>query len=33
MKTALSLALPAGHFASALETLTRIFADYAAFNG
>ena len=33
MKTALSLALPAGFFASGLETLTRIFADYAAFNG
>ena len=33
MKTALSLALPAGCFASGLETLTSIFAGYAAFNG
>ena len=33
MKTALSLTLPAGYFASGLETLARIFADYAAFNG
>jgi hypothetical protein len=33
MKTALTLALPAGDFAAGLETLTTIFADYAAFNG
>jgi hypothetical protein len=33
MKTALTLALPADHFASGLETLARILADYAAFNG
>ena len=33
MTTALSLAFPAGKIASGLETLARIFADYAAFNG
>ena len=33
MKTALSAVLAAGYFASGLEPPTRIFADYAAFNG
>ena len=33
MKTAVRLELPADYFAAGLETLTRIFADYAAFNG
>lgn len=32
MKSAPSQALPDGYFASALETLTRIYAGYAAFN-
>lgn len=33
MKTALSAAFAAAYFAAALDTLTGILADYAAFNG
>ena len=33
MKTAVSPELPADYSAAGLQTLTRIFADYAAFNG
>jgi len=33
MKTALSAVLAAGYFTAALETLTRVLADYAAFSG
>ena len=33
MKTVRSLTLPAGYFASGLEILTRIFAEYAEYNG
>ena len=33
MNTAPSLAIAADYFAAGLDTLTRIFADYAAFYG
>ena len=33
MKTAVSLELPEDYFAAGLQILTRIFDDYAAFNG
>ena len=33
MKIALSLAVAAGYLATSLDTLTDVFADYAAFHG